>query len=110
MKRHAIWLVAFVLYWGAADSARAACPMCKYANESLQPGEDSNPRPRAYMYSILFMLAVPASIFTGFSAGFYRLWKKQQELDAAATASAVDEFPESSLKLPLSEADLARLP
>lgn len=55
----------------------AACPMCKNANEEV----DS--RPRAYMYSILFMLAVPATVFTGFGIGMYRLSKREQ--------AAVDE-------------------
>lgn len=50
----------------------AACPMCKNANEEV----DS--RPRAYMYSILFMLAVPATVFTGFGIGMYRLSKREQ--------------------------------
>ena len=58
-----------------------ACPMCKLANES---GEDENcglvqnARPRAYMYSILFMLGMPATLTAGFGFGFYRLWRKGQ--------------------------------
>ena len=49
-----------------------ACPMCKTANdENLNP--EAVNRPRAYMYSILFMLAVPATLFTGFSIAFYRM-------------------------------------
>ena len=54
--------------------------MCKLANES---GQDetcgiTNARPRAYMYSILFMLSMPATLTAGFGFGFYRLWKKGQ--------------------------------
>ncbi len=57
-----------------------ACPMCKLANES---GQDencgvTNARPRAYMYSILFMLSMPATLTAGFGFGFYRLWRKGQ--------------------------------
>ena len=52
---------------GPLVSVADACPMCREANET-----DDN-LPRAYMYSILFMLAVPASVFTGFGIGFYRL-------------------------------------
>ena len=47
-----------------------ACPNCKFANET-----ESN-RPRAYMYSILFMIGMPATIFTGFGLSFYRMVKK----------------------------------
>ena len=51
-------------------SSASACPMCKEANDA------DDPRPKAYMYSILFMLAVPATVFTGFGVGFYRLSKR----------------------------------
>jgi hypothetical protein len=74
--------LAAILAAPALPSAQA-CPMCKLANES---GEDENcqielnARPRAYMYSILFMLSMPATLTAGFGLGFYRLWKKQQEL------------------------------
>lgn len=58
----------------------AACPMCQAANESA-----GDQRPRAYMISILFMLAMPATVLTGFGIGFYRLSKKSNtptEFDA----------------------------
>jgi len=62
-----------------------ACPMCKYANEG--GAEDSegamteaNRRPQAYMYSILFMISMPATLLAGFSFSFYRKWKKQHDL------------------------------
>ena len=62
-------LIAIVLALASLSSAPAlACPMCRSANESAE-----DPRPKAYMYSILFMLAMPAMLFTGFSVGFYRL-------------------------------------
>lgn len=61
-------------------SSAEACPNCKNANEQ-------NPnRPKAYMYSILFMIGMPATIFTGFSLSFYRMARqaqKQAELQAA---------------------------
>ena len=53
----------------------SACPKCKEANES------DDRRPQAYMYSILFMLAMPVTLFTGFGVSFYRLSKKQQALN-----------------------------
>jgi len=67
--------IAFVL---AAPTAVSACPLCKLANESKQSDEEENRRPQAYMYSILFMLSMPATLLTGFSFGFYRIWKNHQ--------------------------------
>lgn len=58
---------------GPAVSQVQACPMCAKANEA-----DDN-RPKAYMYSILFMMAMPAVIFTGFGIGFYRLNKQSSK-------------------------------
>lgn len=49
-----------------------ACPGCKTANET------DDPRPRAYMYSILFMLGMPATMFAGFGIAFYRLSRKAE--------------------------------
>ena len=61
-----------------ATDVALACPMCQEANETAISAEETNHRPRAYMYSILFMLAVPATLFTGFSVSFYRLSKQSQ--------------------------------
>lgn len=60
----------------AAGEPAWACPMCKVANES-----EGDARPRAYMYSILFMLSVPAMLTAGFGIGFYRLSKRRQGTD-----------------------------
>lgn len=45
----------------AGVSPAAACPMCKAANEAPQTGSgaDAELRPRAYMYSIFFMMGMP---------------------------------------------------
>ena len=62
MRQFLITLVlTFVVFGSFEFTAREAqaCPMCKTAIE-----EESNV-PRAYMLSILFMLAMPATIFTG---------------------------------------------
>jgi hypothetical protein len=67
-------VVVFVASWlGSMSGVVEACPMCQIANES----KASDVLPRAYMYSILFMLAVPTSLATGFGIGFYRLSKQQ---------------------------------
>lgn len=79
MKRRLLLSTAFligVLAFGPlADTARA-CPMCKEANES----QEDDSRPRAYMYSILFMLAMPATLAAGFGIGLYRLSKRRDSL------------------------------
>ncbi|MBM82868.1 MAG: hypothetical protein CMJ78_20085 [Planctomycetaceae bacterium] len=63
-----------------ADVAQA-CPMCQAAVES----EADNNVPKAYMYSILFMLMGPAALFIGFSYGIYKLSKRENaQLEAAA--------------------------
>jgi len=72
----ALWLCA-----GVASDA-LACPMCQLAAES------DDRLPRAYMYSILFMLCVPATIATGFGVSLYRLSKKgrlSSDLDTTET-------------------------
>lgn len=66
------------------SSEAMACPNCKLANES-----ESN-RPKAYMYSILFMIGMPATIFTGFGLSFYRMTKRAN-MENAAAKSADDE-------------------
>ena len=57
---------------GISLSATAvqACPMCSQsiAEESLLP--------HAYMYSILFMLAMPATVFTGFGTMIFLKFRK----------------------------------
>lgn len=70
------WLFAVLLssaaMFGPAITSANACPMCAEANKV-----DKN-RPKAYMYSIIFMISMPAIIFTGFGIGFYRLHRKHQ--------------------------------
>src|SRR5713101_6375036 len=48
-----------------------ACPMCKVANE-----QDSQ-LPRAYMYSILFMMGMMFSLGGGVGYGMYLLGRKE---------------------------------
>ena len=67
-----LFVVAVVLSWATTANA---CPMCKDANES------NDRRPKAYMYSILFMLAVPPSILTAFGVKFYQLSKQHSDND-----------------------------
>jgi len=87
--RRFILAAAMLAAFGAlpvGESQAMACPNCKAANES-------DPlKPRAYMYSILFMIGMPATIFTGFSVSFWRMSRQAQlaqEL-AATNESAPD--------------------
>ena len=71
------------------QSQAEACPGCKNANET-----DSR-RPTAYMYSILFMLGMPATIFSCFGIAFYRMSRRemlaqQEMLDAEETEDGVE--------------------
>jgi len=80
------FLTATVLAFAGISSAASvaqACPMCKYANDAEQPDEAANRRPKAFMYSILFMLSMPPTIFTVFGVSFYRM-NKRAEAEAAA--------------------------
>lgn len=62
----------------------SACPSCKNANET------DDMKPRAYMYSILFMLAMPASILGGYGVIFWRVRR------AAASTSEAESIAESN--------------
>lgn len=57
------------------EQSADACPSCKNANET------DSLRPRAYMYSILFMLAMPATVFTCFGIAFYRMSRGHNPAD-----------------------------
>ena len=76
-RRFLAFFAIATLFYCTTPSARA-CPLCKFANEEKQGNEEVNRRPKAYMYSILFMLSMPATLLGGFGFGFYRLWKQQQ--------------------------------
>jgi LytS/YehU family sensor histidine kinase len=70
----------------------SACPMCKLASES------ASRQPRAYMYSVLFMMSMPMMISTGFGIAFYRLSRqstRMQEAELRALEEADETLPES---------------
>lgn len=77
----ALTMAAALFATDATVRSALACPMCKVANESDENDELAMARPRAYMYSILFMLSMPATLFTGFGITFYRLSRKQQAIN-----------------------------
>ena len=67
-----------------------ACPMCKAANEADQANVDANAKPRAYMYSIMFMISMPATILSGFGFVFWRMNRSQN--NASAIEASMPEF------------------
>src|SRR5215472_8296415 len=67
-----------------AVPAAQACPMC---NQSIA-GQDQ--LPHAYMYSILFMLGMPALVFAGIGGAIYYKFRK---FYAAAAAIPVPAGP-----------------
>jgi hypothetical protein len=52
----------------------SACPMCKLA------AEQAARQPKAYMYSILFMMGMPMMLTTGFGVAFYRLSRQADRM------------------------------
>jgi hypothetical protein len=88
----AVLLVLLALTASDAFVERAvACPMCGQANEtSAGTTAEEAARPKAYMYSILFMLSMPALIFGGFGVVIYRTVRAARIEDAAADDSFSD--------------------
>lgn len=66
----------------AWQSEVTACPSCKNANET------DTRRPTAYMYSILFMLGMPATVFSCFGVAFYRMSRREMLVQQEILASA----------------------
>jgi heme/copper-type cytochrome/quinol oxidase subunit 2 len=79
-----LFTLALVL---ALASIASACPTCKDSLASSDPGRENIVR--GYFYSILFMLAMPFTIFTAMSAYFYYEVRKarKQKLVAAANGT-----------------------
>jgi hypothetical protein len=78
-----VLLLAACLTGGVFSSTAQGCPMCKIAHEdSTDPAVQA--RPRAYMLSILFMLAMPATLTASYGVAFYRLAKKRDTMSGTA--------------------------
>lgn len=82
--RKLVLLLTLALPLLATADVASACPNCKRGNET-----QGDAVPRAYMYSILFMMSMPATILGGFAFGFYRLSKK-----AAVEGDSTDQLVE----------------
>ena len=72
MMRRIFWVAALMIgVLGVIAEPVQACPMCKIANE-----QDAL-LPRAYMYSILFMMGMMFSLGGGVGVGMYFLGRKE---------------------------------
>lgn len=71
-----------------------ACPMCKFALEA------DDPQPRAYMYSIFFMLGAIGTIFGGMIGFLYWLSKHER---AAMDAAGYQHLFENGVTEPVAE-------
>ena len=80
MRRFWIALLVLVMSLTLVDVA-SACPMC---------AENSPDKylPRAFMYSILFMLAMPPTVFCGIGFAIWRAHRRHAKLTAAALNDA----------------------
>jgi hypothetical protein len=85
LMRIVMMTVAMITASGLVSSEAQACPGCKNANET------DSLRPRAYMYSILFMLGMPATVFTGFGIAFYRMSRRSMQEQLAQMNSEAAE-------------------
>ena len=96
MLRQSIFLLALITASGLfaqTTQVAHACPMCKVANET-----DAY-LPRAYMYSILFMLGMPATICASLGVGLYRLNQKEsaglEAIEQSARGTFADTDPQA---------------
>ncbi|MAT16896.1 MAG: hypothetical protein CMJ46_16675 [Planctomyces sp.] len=80
-----ICCLTLALFTTGLLSVASACPMCKEANET------ESALPKAYMYSILFMISMPAIIFTGFGVKFYQLTRERDEEETLDDAESTNE-------------------
>lgn len=81
-------VLAVVLTLSApAASTALACPMCKAANE------EDDAKPKAYMYSILFMLTVPAALVSGVTFSLFKM--SRNEAEALRDSGLSDEESDS---------------
>lgn len=86
--------LAMVLTVSAPVAGTAlACPMCKAANE------EDDAKPQAYMYSILFMLTVPATLVSGVTFSLFKM--SRNEADALREAGLSDNSSDGDSDEPL---------
>ncbi len=89
--RRALMLIVLAMGLGVSGPLTQpvqACPMCKIANE-----QDSM-LPKAYMYSILFMMGMIFSLGGGVGVGMYYLGRKEN-----AALEALEQFSRGSGEL-----------
>ncbi|MDB5343747.1 MAG: hypothetical protein JWP89_2124 [Schlesneria sp.] len=96
MVARCLRFLAAALVWATICGSEVwACPMCKFALEA------DDPQPRAYMYSIFFMLFAIGSIFSAM-IGFL-IWLSKHER-AAMDAAGYQHLFENGVNQPAAEA------
>jgi hypothetical protein len=77
------------------STAAQACPMCS------QSIAEENLLPHAYMYSIIFMLSMPAMVFTGIGSFiFFQFRKASSTVPADASFGDFDASDDSGVGEP----------
>ncbi len=87
-------LPAVVLFACVAAAEALGCPNCKDAVNTSDP-EGLN-LARGYFYSILIMLAMPATLIGSFSA---YVWREMQRQKRAVSTAAADVVPTTALPM-----------
>lgn len=90
MLRNVRWLLMLVAAGVLLSWAEPvlACPFCR---EALAAKD--NRIPMAYMYSILFMLAMPPTVLLGIGFAIYRTFRKHAAAVAKAAAVPAPQLP-----------------
>jgi uncharacterized membrane protein len=92
-KLCAILIVALAAVLLAAHMA-SACPTCKDGMDANDPEHAG--MVQGYFYSILFMMAMPYTVFSAFALYMYREVKKARKRDAAAAQAKMSAGPGQS--------------
>jgi len=96
--RRGLFLAALIVGCAVSGGVPSveACPLCKAANEADQNGEP-NTKPMAYMYSILFMLAMPATLLGSYGLIFWRTVRAAgPQVELPLEADLLPEAPAAS--------------
>ena len=88
MKRHFVAILVLVLLGLSvlAPNVALACPNCKAAIST------DDKQPKAYMYSILFMLGMPTIIFGSIGYGLYQMSLRERELESLPPLEESEEL------------------
>lgn len=77
--RSLLILIGMLTLLAGMCSVAWACPNCKYALEENDPAK--NGLAKGFFWSILFMMAMPFALVTGFSGYMYLLVRRARKLN-----------------------------